>query len=288
MSDQAVYDVCLDLFDGIFEVAREQKIPYQQMRESNENFVELFAILRRFIQSNLTGVTQIRKNEKLIEWSSSPVLIAIVKYKELSCLEILIRGGYRKCLMYFLSHNQVDPTLPLIHSPLSSEHCCSASDRIFIMYELKQNESFTKQNINDLLRQKHYDYLLELMKQWDKNELFCRSIYENFERWSELIDVYKNTNKFDFRRFFYNIFFARTIFIEHGELYIIIVRHCINIFGLDFVRQKIINNIACEPEQFDNEWSFLYNRFGISLSDALVLRTIGELIGIDIHIGVDG
>jgi len=25
MSDQAVYDVCLDLFDGIFEVAREQK-----------------------------------------------------------------------------------------------------------------------------------------------------------------------------------------------------------------------------------------------------------------------
>ena len=30
--------------------------------------------------------------------------------------------------------------------------------------------------------------------------------------------------------------------------------------------QKIINNIACEPEQFDNKWSFLYNRFGISLN----------------------
>jgi hypothetical protein len=103
------------LFGGIFETANERKFNYQEMRETHENFVELFAILRKFVQSGLSYTKDIKKNAELVEWSSSPVLSALAKFTDLAPVQVYIRGAFRDCLNYFIEHNS---NVPNIHHSL--------------------------------------------------------------------------------------------------------------------------------------------------------------------------
>lgn len=284
MAQQDLFDLCATLFDGVFVGFKEMGLSAEQARGASENFVELFPIMRRLVDSNLTYVTHIRKhpeNQALIRWTGSAFLVAIVEHPELSTLEIVMRGAHIKVYRYMVEHcgeskrekrlfeGNAKKYKHLVHRPIPESS--SIQDR-FELYDILGYRP-GRDAVAHLFEIKYYDYLIRLMKE-DNPMLFDVMHYTlngNFERWFEFMTIYKND--FDFRAFF------RKYDMEHSlEDYERVIKCATELFGREFTRAKIIHNLTCPAIEFDRAYAFL----NIPNPNSRKFEKLKELLDIDV------
>lgn len=271
MNQQELFDLCADLFGGVFHDFKEMGLTAEQARNSSEKLVELFPIMKRLIESNLTYVTHIRKhpeNQELLRWTGSGFLAAIANNPDLLTHEIMIRGAYRKCWNYFKENHAKDKKEylrfsglikqygQLIHNPIPDSG--SIADRIEMSKEFDQFGKCDQKTVMNLLETKYDEYILEMMKSDDDMDLH---IYHSFilcilDDKTGIVSNFAaaNQDKFNFRK----ILAQFAYLIQTPAQYEKINLCAIGLFGFDLMKSKFIHNFICARGEYDYDYDFLY------------------------------